>query len=159
MTMELRQRPIVSVVNDLSINQGETLDIFQDRMIKIIAERLQSGNDVDDVDYLTHFTSLHYAILSGYPRVSKFLFSKGANPHIQNCDDRTSLDLVAGYSHWTERCLKDEEIVVLFKSRKNTFHPWIGQYPSDEYLLEKLERYNRKHQLSLELGMPVGRKK
>lgn len=102
-------------------------------------------------DFGGGFTPLHYAVLRHKPNVCQFLIEKGACPHIENCDDRTALDLAAGRGHPLYDPQKDDLLMQILKSSSHpVFKPGMNRQGSREKEFA-LRQYNKHHRLDLHM--------
>jgi ankyrin repeat protein len=84
-----------------------------------LQEVIAKGEDIN-ADLGGGFRALHYAVLRNREhahqgKVVQFLVDAKANPHIENCDNRTPLDLASGRG----KCAgskRNEELIKILKS-------------------------------------------
>ncbi len=122
----------------------------EENIILKIRELLMKGVNLN-YDLGGGFTSVHYAVLSNKPKVCQFLIEEGACPHIENCDDRTALDLAAGRGHPLYDLVDNKTLLSILKSSSNSvFKPGMNRSSLREKKIA-LQKYNKRYQLDLDM--------
>lgn len=118
----------------------------QQDAIKHITELLDQGVDIN-ANLCGGYTALHYAVLNKKKDLAQFIIKRNGNPHIENCEHLTALELAA--RDWYGG---DSEMEALLKSSSSTiFRPGMNRsHQKDQQ--NKLDDYNETFGLHLQMG-------
>ena len=131
---------------DIDVQLYDIVTSKNDESTKIehIKYLLECGCDIN-LNLGCGFTALHYAVKAQQPTLCEFLIKQGANPHIENCDNYTPLQVARGLGFYRKR----EELTDILKSSSCTiYRPGMNRrYPQNA-----LETYNKDYGFNLTMG-------
>jgi len=125
----------------------------EETIILKIEKLLTEGIDVNH-NLGGDFTPLHFAVTRKKSKVCRFLIDKGANPHIENFDNVTALDLAAGRGDpFYDPLMNNALVQILKSSNHNKLHVGIDR-TSKQDMDNALVSYNQNHALNINIYVP-----